>query len=688
MSTNISNDYAWLTPLSQHFLEQDYLLPGQTVDQRVDVICQTAEDILGQKGFAKAFKRNFQKGWYSLSTPIWTNFGTSRGMPISCFGSYIEDNMASILYNQAEVGMMSKYGGGTSAYFGNLRGRGEPIRDNGYSSGSIHFMQLFNTIVSVVSQGSARRGSFAGYLPIDHKDIDEFLTIKSEGSPIQDISFGITVTDRWMEAMIGGDIAKRKVWAKVLETRANVGYPYIIFIDNANNNTADVYKDKSLKINQSNLCVAPETLLTTIEGQKPIQSLAGKIVKIWNGKKWTPALVSKTGVNQRLIRVNFQRGRFLDCTPYHKFYPNGSTTETRAIELKIGDRIETISDRCGEIYESFLEVTSVIDLGRTDDTYCVTEPLEHRAVFNGFLTGNCTEIFLPNNPQESFVCDLSSLNILHYDSWKNTNAVELMVNLLDAVMTEFIDKSEGIAFMERPRRFAQHHRALGIGWLGWHSYLQSKMIPLESMEAKFTNIEIAKTIQTQAYKASQKLAEQYGEPEVLKGYGRRNTTLCAIAPTKSSAFILGQVSEGIEPHRSNYYIKDLAKGKFTIKNPHLENLLEQRSCNTDKVWDNILKNGGSVQQLDFLSEREKNVFKTFAEISPKEIIIQAAQRQKYIDQGQSLNLMIHPSIPAKDVNLLLIEAWKLGIKSLYYQFSINSSQEFAKNILNCISCEA
>ena len=546
------SDYRWLNEISQQFLDRDYLVDGQTVDQRVDEICAAAEKYLNKPGYGAKFKENFKKGWYSLSTPIWTNFGNDRGLPISCFGSFISDSMDSIAFTWAEVAMMTKHGGGTSAYFGNLRSRGSKIKKNGESSGSVHFMQAFENLIQVVSQGSTRRGNFAAYLPIDHADIMEFLQIRSEGFAIQDLSFGVTVPDYWMQAMIDGDSDKRKVWAKVLETRANIGYPYISFIDNANNNTVDCYKDKGMKITHSNLC---------------------------------------------------------------------------------------------------------------------------------------NEIYLVDNEDESFVCDLSSMNILYYDEWKDTDAVEVLVYLLDAVMTEFIQKAKDIKFMERAVRFAERHRALGVGWLGWHSYLQSKMIPWESMEAKLHNSQIALNIKNAAYAASAKLAQEYGEPEVCKGYGRRNTTLLAIAPTKSSAFILGQVSEGIEPHRTNYYIKDLQKGKFTIKNHQLVELLESKDKNTDEVWKSILMNAGSVQHLDFLSEKEKDVFKTFAEISPKEIVIQAAQRQAHIDQGQSLNLMIHPSIPTKDVNSLMVEAWRMGIKGFYYQMSVNAAQAFARNILDCKSCQ-
>lgn len=547
--------YRWLNEESQLFLERGYLLPGQTVDERVSLICSYAEEKLGGKikGFAGRFKENFQKGWYSFSTPVWTNFGTERGLPISCFGTNIEDSMDSILEAYSEIGMMTKHGGGTSAYFGNLRPRGTPIKNNGESSGAVHFMRAFDGLVDVISQGNTRRGNIATYLPVDHPDIEEFLTIRAEGSPIQHISFGITVKDKWMQSMIDGDMDKRRIWAKVLSCRVNTGYPYIVFIDNANNNRPDVYKDNNLEISHSNLC---------------------------------------------------------------------------------------------------------------------------------------SEIMLPNSSTESFVCDLSSMNLLYYDEWKDTDAVELMIYFLDAVMTDFIERSSNIKYLERPNRFARRHRALGLGWMGWHSYLQSKMIPYESTEAKLVNSIIAKDIYDKAHKASRELAKLYGEPELLKGYGRRNTTLLAIAPTKSSAFIIGQVSEGIEPHKANYYIKDLQKGKFTIKNKHLEELLESKSKNTNKVWNSILENRGSVQHLDFLSDREKLVFKTFQEISPLETIIQAASRQKFIDQGQSLNLIIHPKTLAKDINALYIEAWKLGIKSLYYQISVNAAQELSRNILACSSCEA
>jgi ribonucleoside-diphosphate reductase alpha chain len=543
----------WLNKDSRKFLERGYLLENETAEQRIKDIAKSAENYLSIKGFAEKFQLYLEQGFYSLSSPIWSNLGRERGLPISCFGSYVDDTLESIMEKVAEVGMMTRCGGGTSAYFGSLRGRGSKISAGGESTGSVHFMELYDKLMNVVSQGNVRRGSFASYLPIDHPDIEEFLKIRSDGNEIQDLSIGVCVSDEWMKKMIGGDKQARKIWGLVIKKRFESGYPYLFFSDNANNQAPQVYKDKNLKIHHSNLC---------------------------------------------------------------------------------------------------------------------------------------SEIMLPNSQDESFVCDLSSMNLEKWEEWKDTDAVETMIFFLDAVMTEFINKTENIKFMEAPRKFAINHRALGLGGLGWHSLLQSKMIPFESLESKMLNNQIWKFIREKADKASEQLAQSHGEPEVLKGYGRRNTTTLAIAPTTSSSFILGQVSPSIEPLNSNYFVKDLAKGKFTFKNPYLEKLLKDKNKNDEDTWKSILIRGGSVQHLNFLDEQEKSVFKTFGEISQKEIIIQAAQRQKYVDQGQSLNIMIPPDTKPKDVNQLMIIAWEEGIKSLYYQRSANPAQELARSILTCSSCEA
>jgi ribonucleoside-diphosphate reductase alpha chain len=491
------------------------------------------------------------KGWYSLSSPIWANFGKKRGLPISCFGSYIEDTMDAILKKGTEVGMMTKGGGGTSGYFGDLRERGSSISSGGKSNGPVHFLEIFETIANVVSQSNVRRGSFAAYLPVEHPDILEFLQIRGDGHPIQNLSIGVTITDTWMKEMLAGDKDKRKVWGAIIKKRFESGYPYVLFKNAVNRNSPKVYRDKGLEIHASNLC---------------------------------------------------------------------------------------------------------------------------------------SEIALHSNENESFVCNLSSMNLLHYDEWKDTDAVETLTYFLDSVMTEFITKCKDSPFMEAAANFAENQRALGIGVLGWHSLLQSKMMSFESMPAKFLNTEIHKVIQEKTQYATEQLAEVYGEPPLLKGYGKRNVTTMAIAPTTSSSFILGQVSPSIEPLNSNYFVKDLAKGKFTYKNPYLENLLIKHDKNTPEVWKSILVKGGSVQHLKFLSNDEKSVFKTFGEISQKEVLIQAAQRQKFIDQAQSLNIMVHPKSSPKDVSQLMIFAWEQGVKTLYYQRGTNPSQELSRNLLDCQSC--
>ncbi len=556
--------FSWLTDHSRNFLEAGYLAPGISPEQRIREIAERAEDILGIEGYANKFYHYMSEGFFSLASPVWSNFGKERGLPISCFGSNVSDDMGNILYTQSEVGMMSKLGGGTSGFFGNIRHRGAPVKNNGKASGAVHIMQLFETMVDVVSQGSVRRGRFSPYLPVEHNDIHEFLDIGTEGNPIQELTHGVTVSDAWMEDMIAGDAKKREIWAKVIQRRGEIGYPYIFFNDKANQGAPEVYKEKDLKILASNLC---------------------------------------------------------------------------------------------------------------------------------------TEIMLPSNENWSFVCVLSSLNVLHYDKWKDTDAIETMVHFLDAVITEFLDKldvyrdsadredRQTFLFMERAYNFAKENRALGLGVLGWHSLLQSKKLAFSSQGAYDLNTEIFKLIKEKSYKASEELADRFGEPEVMKGYGRRNATLNAIAPTTSSAFILGQVSQGIEPIWSNIYVKDIAKIKTTIKNPFLLELLEEKGKNTTDVWHSIRNRDGSVQHLDFLTDEEKDVFKTYSEIDQMDIVYQAGNRQEYVDQGQSLNIIVHPDMPIKDINKLYITAWKMGLKSLYYQHSMNAAQKF-KQKKDCVSCEA
>lgn len=305
----------------------------------------------------------------------------------------------------------------------------------------------------------------------------------------------------------------------------------------------------------------------------------------------------------------------------------------------------------------------------------------------------CSEIMLPSSEEESFICCLSSMNLELYDEWKDTDAVKLAIYFLDAVLTEFIEKTADNFYLQGARNFAMRHRALGLGVLGYHSYLQKNMIPFESFQATQFNARAFKHIKMQSYEASRELAEMLGCAPIFREEGvhdekRRNATTTAIAPTTSSSAILGQSSPGIEPYASNYFKAGLAKGNFMRKNKYLQALLKEKGMDTDELWNIIMLADGSVQGLDFLSEDEKAVFRTFREISPMEIISQAAQRQQWIDQAQSLNLNIPSTVPVKDVNQLYIEAWRKGVKTLYYQRSKNASKGFVVNFLTCSACEA
>jgi ribonucleoside-diphosphate reductase alpha chain len=442
--------------------------------------------------------------------------------------------MESILDTLKETGMLSKMGGGTAGYFGNIRPKNSPLSTGGVTHGPVAFLQLFDAVTRVISQSTVRKGSFAAYLPIDHPDIMDFLLIKERGFVIQDLNFGVTVTDAWMQEMIDGDDAKRAVWARVLESRKEKGMPYIIFIDKVNNNAPDVYRDKGIKITHSNLC---------------------------------------------------------------------------------------------------------------------------------------SEIMLQTAPDKTFVCCLTAMNLEKYDEWKDTEAVKYCTYFLDAIMQDFINKSQHISGLERAYNFAKDERALGLGATGWHSLLKKRSIPFDSLEARYLTVEVFGLLQSESIEASKQLAKWYGEPPLLEGYGRRNSTLLAIAPNTSSGTIIG-TSQSIEPERSCYFTKELAWGIVPgNKCKYLKALLQEKGLDTEEIWQSILEKNGSVQHLDCLSKKEKAVFKTFWEVDQYELLRQAGIRQEYIDQGQSLNIFVPPGTSARDINNLHIHAWKVGVKALYYQRS-------------------
>ena len=561
------DDYFWLNTVSLITLSRGYIgdnIPLENAKEkaveRIEEIISTAEGLLGFS--LPTLRHGAKRGWISFSSPVWSNFGKRKVLPISCNGSYMADDRREILKKVAEVGEMTGLGAGTSVYMGDLRPFGSPISTGGTSEGPTHFARLLQETVTVISQSNVRRGNCAVWLPIEHPDIERWLQMRSimggEHHPIQHLSFGITITDKWWEEMEAEEKGgpKRRLLAKVRNKRRETGFPYIMFYDAANDHRPAVLKDKGLFIKASNLC---------------------------------------------------------------------------------------------------------------------------------------TEIMHPSSPLESFVCCLSSANLLFWDEWKDTPFIREMIYLLDAVIEEYIRKTEDNELMVAARRFAKRWRALGLGTLGYHSLLQSKMIAFESPEARALNIEVHTHVWNESHAASKYLAEVLGEPEGMEGTGYRNLTLNAIAPTTSSSVICWQVSQSVEPWEANIFENDTAKGLFTQKNRHLEALLESKGRNTKEVWNEILMAGGSVKNLTFLSDHEKKVFATFPEIDTKEILQQAHDRQYCgvgLDQGQSINYVMGPDATMADDIEVFRLAYKLRLKSLYYRKGLNAAQLMARENAACVACEA
>ena len=549
--------FNWLTDEARTFMKRDkgYLKNGQTAEERYRAICDSFERISGIEGFSDKFYGYCEKNWVSFASPVLANmggYGSEYGLPASCnFGS-VSDSLEDIFASLKEMALLAKHGAGTAKNFSKIRASGEPINSGGKSDGPCSWIELYEKAIRKTSQGSVRRGHLTPYLSVDHPDIEEFLTLCTEGSPVQKVTTGVTIPAGWMQSMLEGDAKKRNIYKTILKRRFEIGFPYVVFEDNMNKNCFKGHNDKEEWLYTSNIC---------------------------------------------------------------------------------------------------------------------TE-----------VSGVCNE-------HKEFVCVLSSANMVHYDEWKETSFIYDLRIALDCVVTEYLDKAQDLKGFDKAIRYLKAHRSVGLGVLGYHDYLQKNMIPFGSLQAQFKNEEIFKHISEQTHAASQWMAKEWGEPEYCKGYGVRSSENIAVAPTKSTSFLMNNRSLGIEPIKSNYTEKSLAKVLAEYKNPQLLQVLEEKGKNTVEVWDSINYHFGSVQHLDFLSDLEKDVFKTAFEISQMDIVKTAAQRQKYIDQGQSLNLFIHPDTPAKDISDLYVYAWENGIKTLYYQYNINSAQKYSKELMTCSSCE-
>ena len=550
----------WMTEISLATVSKGYMLPGETPKKAYKRVADTVAMRLGRPELSAKFQKYMWKGWLNLASPVLSNTGTDRGLPISCFGIDTPDSIRGIGLTNAELMKLSSVGGGVGIGLSRIRGRGNTITGNGKSEGVVPWSKIYDSTIIATNQGAVRRGAASVNLDIDHVDIKEFLQIRRpKGDPNRqclNLHQAVVVGDDFMHRLERRDPEAMELWVEILKSRVETGEPYLMFKDNVNNANPLAYTKNNLNVSMTNIC---------------------------------------------------------------------------------------------------------------------------------------SEITLHTDEDHSFICCLSSLNLAKYDEWKNTDLVETAVYFLDGVMEEFLYKTEGKESMIRTYRSAKKGRALGLGVLGWHTFLQQKGLPFNSMASTAWTNTIFSQIKNEAEAASRKLAEEYGEPEWCRGTGMRNTHLLAIAPTVSNSTISGGVSAGIEPLPANIYTFNSNKGTFIRKNPVLENYLEEKGHNTEEVWKQILSDRGSIANLpeDVMPIEDKEIFLTFSEINQLGLVEQAGVRQKYIDQAMSLNLAFDPTDSPKFINLVHQTAWKLGIKTLYYlrTDSVINGDIGSRTSEDCLSCD-
>ena len=615
--------------------------------------------------------------------------------------------------------------GGIGAYFGEINGMTSAAR----------WMKLFDQQAQVVSQGFVRRGASAFYTPLDHPDMLDIFNAKDVHAAGDqrfkiDSNIAVCVSDEVMKKYFQGDAETKKLISKTLKMRLKYGSPYITFTGNANRHRPQWYVDRKMEIKHSQLCLLPfEKVLVkgrdgSIEGV-PIGKLAqvnsrGRSVTVFDGKSWVETTSFKPrGTEKRFLEIELNGLTKFYTTFDHTHVIEGTGERVKAKDLKINQLLlhHSLNKRCTGLRITHIKEIGWQDIKNAKDesifdeppmTYCPTIPSTGLfALANGAVTGNCNEIYQYSDIDHSYICVLSSLNVAKYDEWKDAyfsdhSVPEWAIFFLDAVVEELISRlcipdalpwipsmfSNDADYyasqfakpgLEKALRSTIKGRALGLGTLGYHAYLMSKGIPFESEEARDLNIEIHKNVGYSSLVASEYLAEWLGECPWCEGYGYRNSQLNAIAPTTTNSILCGGITPGIEPIAGNIYEKVGAKTTAVRKNPYLEKLLEGKGQNTAEVWNKISSDQGSVKSLDFLSDYEKLIFKTFREIDPGEIIKQAADRQPFIFwQGQSLNLYYAHDTSAKKIVKDFLDAYRLGLKGLYYVRSNTKNQNSNK----------
>ena len=549
----------WMDEISLATISKGYLLPGEDVKKAYRRVAKAAAFRLKRPEMEAKFYKIMWNGWLGLASPVISNMGTDRGLPISCYGIDTPDSIRGIGLTNAELMRLTSKGGGVGIGLSRIRPRGTEIAGNGKSEGVVPWAKIYDSSIIATNQGNVRRGAASVNLDIEHPDIDEFLQIRRPKGDTNrqclNLHQCVVVGDTFMRKLESRDPDALNTWATVLKARMETGEPYVMYKDNVNKDNPIAYRLNNLEVTMTNIC---------------------------------------------------------------------------------------------------------------------------------------SEITLFTDEWHSFICCLSSLNLAKYDEWANTDTVEIATWFLDGVMQEFIDKSNGKDSLIRSHNHAKKGRALGLGVMGWHTFLQQKGLPFNSIASTAHTHNIFSDIRNKAEKASMELAAEYGEPIWCKGTGMRNTHVLAIAPTVSNSVICGGVSAGIEPLPGNVYTFNGAKGTFIRKNKVLEKILKEKGQDKNKWWDQMLQDGGSAQNLpdNVLTPDEKELFLTFSEINQLELVRQAAIRQRYLDQTQSLNLSFDPNDSPKWINQVHMEAWKLGIKTLYYLRTDSVIKgDLGSRMAECVSCD-
>ena len=542
-----------------------YLLPGESPRDAYNRVATSVARRLYRPELAERFFEYIWNGWLCLASPVLSNTGTDRGLPISCFGIDVGDSIQEIGAKNLEMMLLAKHGGGVGVGINMIRPAGSKITGNGTSDGVVPFCKIYDSTILATNQGNVRRGAASVNLNIEHEDFEEWLEIREPKGDVNRQSLNLNqcavVGDKFMRRVDQGDAEARSKWLKLIRKRKATGQPYILYKGNTNKANPAAYKKNGLKVHMTNIC---------------------------------------------------------------------------------------------------------------------------------------SEITLHTDESHSFVCCLSSLNLAKYEEWKDTNIIYDAIWFLDGVLEEFIQRAKGMRGFENAVRSAEKGRALGLGVLGWHTYLQENGLPFEGLLAQYETRKIFSQIKIESERASRALAETYGEPLWCRDTGYRNTHLRAVAPTVSNSKLSGNISPGIEPWAANVFTEQTAKGTFIRKNPTLVKYLRKFKLNTKEIWDKILEDGGSVQGIDELNDIMlpgeipfKEVFKTFKEINQLDLVKQAGVRQQYIDQAMSLNLAFPKEATPKWINQVHMEAWKQGIKTLYYMRteSVLRGDIASKAMEECIACD-